>query len=84
MKRRFAVGLAALALLVFTLVQVSSAQEIRQIYVRGEGVVLVEPDQAYVSLGVTTEAPSAEEAQIKNANTMRNILCCPGRVGYQR
>jgi len=83
LKRRFAVGLAALALLVFTLVQVSSAQEIRQIYVRGEGVVLVEPDQAYVSLGVTTEAPSAEEAQIKNANTMRNILAALGELGIK-
>ncbi|NLY51785.1 MAG: SIMPL domain-containing protein [Firmicutes bacterium] len=81
--RRLTVGIFTLALLILAVAQFGLAQEIRQIYVQGEGVVQVEPDRAYISLGVTTEAPSAEEAQIKNANSMRNILAALGELGIK-
>jgi uncharacterized protein YggE len=81
--RRLTVGIFALTLLILAIAQVGLAQEIRQIYVQGEGVVQVEPDRAHINLGVTTEAPSAEEAQIKNANNMRNILAALGELGIK-
>lgn len=73
----------ALALLSLSFTEVGFAQEIRQIHVRGYGSMSVEPDLAYVSLGVETQALEAEEAQTKNAINMRNILAVLGEQGIK-
>lgn len=44
------------------------------ITVSGEGEVKVKPDTAYLSLGVETQAPTAREAQQRNARAMNTIL----------
>ena len=75
--------ISTLTLLFLAFAQVGFAQEKRQIYVQGEGTVQVDPDMAYVSLGVTTEAPSAEEAQVENAETMRSILAALAEMGIK-
>jgi uncharacterized protein YggE len=45
-----------------------------EITVNGEGVITVEPDIAYVSLGVNVSAATANEAQVKNATLMSQII----------
>ena len=53
----------------------------RTINVNGDGVVNVAPDIAYVSLGVTTEKSSVDEAQKNNATTMNNIIATIKKSG---
>ncbi|HBE76456.1 MAG TPA: hypothetical protein DDW65_01545 [Firmicutes bacterium] len=45
-----------------------------EIVVNGTGVVTVAPDIAYVSLGVSLIAPTAQDAQTKNALVMSQIM----------
>ncbi|NLJ87112.1 MAG: SIMPL domain-containing protein [Firmicutes bacterium] len=73
----------ALILVLVPFGQISFGQEIRQIHVRGEGSISVDPDLAYVSLGVVTQAPVAEEAQAKNALNMRNIFVALEELGIK-
>lgn len=40
----------------------------------GEGVVSIKPDQARVTVGVNTQAPTAEEATQRNAELVTNVL----------
>lgn len=47
--------------------------EKRTISVSGTGEIKVEPDVAYVTLGVVTQAKTAEEAQSENAKTMEQL-----------
>ncbi len=75
--------LITLIMLTFGSAQVAFAQEIRQIHVRGQGSIRVEPDLAYVNLGVVTQAGEAEEAQSKNALNMRNILVALEELGIK-
>lgn len=58
-------------------------QEIREIHVRGQGSIKVEPDLAHVSLGVVTQAEVAEAAQAQNALNMRNILVALEELGIE-
>lgn len=73
----------AIALLSVTFTEVGYAQEIRQVYVRGQGSIRVDPDMAFVNLGVVTQALEAEQAQTKNAINMRNILAALGELGIK-
>jgi uncharacterized protein YggE len=77
------ITVVALVLVSVTFAEVGFAQEIRQIYVRGQGSIAVDPDLAHVTLGVVTQAPEAEEAQAKNATNMRNILAALGEMGIK-
>jgi uncharacterized protein YggE len=52
----------------------TSEASVRTINVNGEGEVSAVPDIAYVSLGVTTEKSSVDEAQKNNSTTMNNII----------
>ncbi|NLK08741.1 MAG: SIMPL domain-containing protein [Firmicutes bacterium] len=76
MKRKMLLAKMFLVLLIFAVggTSVAFGQELRQVHVRGQGSIKVEPDLAHVSLGVTTEHEVAEEAQGLNALHMRNIL----------
>lgn len=40
----------------------------------GDGVVSIKPDQARLTLGVTTQGPTAEEATQRNADVLTNVL----------
>lgn len=46
----------------------------RVIVVSGEGIVYAEPDMALVQLGVQTNAPTAGEAQSRNATQMSRVI----------
>lgn len=45
-----------------------------EIVVNGEGSINVEPDIAYISLGVNVSAPAARDAQAKNAALMTKVI----------
>ncbi|NMB11223.1 MAG: SIMPL domain-containing protein [Firmicutes bacterium] len=77
------IAIAVLALVSVAFADVGLAQEIRQIYVRGQGSIGVDPDLAHITLGVVTQALEAEEAQTKNAINMRNILAALGEMGIK-
>lgn len=79
----FKVAIVAIALVWIAFPEVGFAQEIRQVYVQGQGSIRVDPDLAYVNLGVVTQAPEADEAQTKNAINMRNILAALGELGIK-
>ncbi|MDO8674186.1 MAG: SIMPL domain-containing protein [Dehalococcoidia bacterium] len=49
-------------------------QQSRIVVVSGEGTVFAEPDMAIVQLGVQTNAPTAGEAQSKNATQMSRVI----------
>lgn len=53
----------------------------RTINVNGDGEVSVTPDIAYVSLGVTTENSSVDEAQKSNSATMNNVIAAVKKAG---
>jgi len=46
----------------------------KAIAVSGEGTLFAEPDQAQISLGVQTQAKTADEAQRLNAETMGRVI----------
>ncbi|MBM4441571.1 MAG: SIMPL domain-containing protein [Candidatus Rokubacteria bacterium] len=48
----------------------------------GEGEVSVRPDQARLSLGVTTEAATAKEAMDANARTMTAVVAALATAGF--
>lgn len=54
-----------------------------EIVVNGEGAVAVEPDIAYVSLGVNVQAATAKEAQAKNAALMARVTTDLKNSGIQ-
>ena len=49
----------------------------------GEGEVIVPPDQAMLSLGVTTDAPTAKQALDDNARTMTAVLAALEQAGFK-
>ena len=49
----------------------------------GEGEVTLPPDQALLSLGVTTEAPTAKQALDDNARAMTNVLAALAQAGFR-
>ena len=79
----FRVVIITIALVWIAFPGVGFAQEIRQVYVQGQGSIRVDPDLAYVNLGVVTQAPEADDAQTKNAINMRNILAALGELGIK-
>ena len=48
----------------------------------GEGEVTVAPDQALLSLGVTTDAPTAKQALDDNARAMTAVLAALDQAGF--
>lgn len=91
-KLSFAFMTAAIFLLLMGIVSITNhkvlAAEVktseavaRTINVNGDGEVNVAPDIAYVSLGVTTEKSSVEEAQKSNSTTMNNIIAAIKKSG---
>lgn len=46
----------------------------RSLYVAGQGKINVEPDIAYITLGVVTEDKDAKAAQQKNAQSMSSVV----------
>jgi uncharacterized protein len=68
--------------------QVSPAQEVKDssqiLSVSGTGVVQVEPDLAYVRLGVQVRRPTAQEAQRGNAEIMARLLQSLEKAGLSR
>jgi uncharacterized protein YggE len=48
----------------------------------GEGEVTLSPDQALLSLGVTTDAPTAKQALDDNARAMTNVLAALAQAGF--
>jgi hypothetical protein len=48
----------------------------------GEGVVMVPPDQALLSLGVATEGPSAQDAMEQNARRTTAVLQALAAAGF--
>lgn len=53
----------------------------RTINVNGDGEISVAPDIAYVSLGVTTEKSTVDEAQKNNSTAMNNIIAAIKKAG---
>lgn len=53
----------------------------RTINVNGDGEVSVTPDIAYVTLGVTTEKSSVDEAQKSNSSTMNSVIAAIKKAG---
>lgn len=58
-----------------------TSEAAKTINVNGDGEVSVSPDIAYVSLGVTTEKSSVDEAQKNNSTTMNNVIAAIQKVG---
>ncbi|HOQ17165.1 MAG TPA: SIMPL domain-containing protein [Defluviitaleaceae bacterium] len=54
---------------------------INKITVRGEGVIKVKPDMAYITLGVRTENKDAKQAQKENANKMNQVIAAVKNMG---
>ena len=52
----------------------TAAQRAPFIRASGEGVVTIKPDQARVTVGVNTQAATAEEATQRNAEIVTNVL----------
>jgi uncharacterized protein YggE len=50
--------------------------------VTGEAELKLPPDQAVLSLGVTTEGPTAREAMEKNAQTMAAVMAALTKAGF--
>lgn len=50
--------------------------------VSGEAELKLPPDQAVLSLGVTTEGATAREAMDKNAQTMTEVMAALARAGF--
>jgi uncharacterized protein YggE len=50
--------------------------------VTGEAELKLPPDQAVLSLGVTTEGPTAREAMEKNAQTMTAVMAALANAGF--
>src|SRR5262245_53803608 len=50
--------------------------------VTGEAELKLPPDQAVLSLGVTTEGATAREAMDKNAQTMTEVMAALARAGF--
>jgi uncharacterized protein YggE len=67
---------------------ISPAQEVKDssqvLSVSGTGVVQVEPDLAYVRLGVQVRRPTAQEAQRGNAEIMAQVLQSLEKAGLPR
>jgi uncharacterized protein YggE len=63
-----------LSVLLILAYSITTYAESAEIVVNGEGVITVEPDIAYVSLGVNVSAATAKEAQVKNATLMSQII----------
>jgi uncharacterized protein YggE len=49
--------------------------------VTGNGQVEIQPDRALVTIGVTTQAPSAQDAAQQNANIMTNVITALEKLG---
>lgn len=64
----------ALVLAPLALAGVLAAQTPRTVRASGEAVVSVRPDMARVTVGVETQAATAQEAAAQNATTTENVL----------
>ncbi len=60
--------------LALTLAGIAAAETQRTITVTGEGVVETAPDQATISLGVTTNAETAVEALAANSDALTKVI----------
>ena len=49
----------------------------RTVTVSASGEVMAEPDQAHISTGVLSEAPTAREALTKNTEAMKKVVVEP-------
>jgi uncharacterized protein len=49
----------------------------------GEGEISVAPDQAMLSLGVTTDAPTAQQALDDNARAMTAVMAALAQAGFK-
>jgi uncharacterized protein YggE len=63
-----------LALAPLALASMLAAQTPRTVTASGEAVVSVKPDLARVTVGVETQAPTAQEAAAQNATITQNVL----------
>ena len=55
----------------------------REVFVNGSASIKVEPDQAYLQLGIVTEDPSAEVSQEKNAVISAQIVLALEELGIE-
>ncbi|MCZ2152586.1 MAG: SIMPL domain-containing protein [Bryobacterales bacterium] len=71
----FAMGAALVCLTAVSVAQtVESSATGTRITASGEATVTVKPDQALLSIGVTTQAPTSQEAGSRNAQQTQNLL----------
>ena len=78
--RRVALVVATVAALLVLVGPVAATTSV--IEATGEGEVTVAPDQAVLSLGVTTEAPTARQAVEDNARAMTAVLAALAQAGF--
>lgn len=79
--------LTLVALSICLFVSAASAallREDRVISVTGTGVVQIEPDTAYVKLGVEVIRKTAQEAQTENAGMMNNVIAVITKLGIPK
>ncbi len=78
-------GIGMVALVLFVAVGGAAAQpQMRSIHVQGQAGMSVEPDVAYLSVGVETQGDTAAEAQGLLAERASNVLASLSRAGVDR
>jgi uncharacterized protein YggE len=75
-----------IAILLLSIVLVAATAEVAAagstVEATGEGEVTLPPDQAMLSLGVTTDAPTAKQALDDNARVMTDVLAALTQAGF--
>lgn len=72
--KKIIMGLISLVLIVGMTVPAFATDVSRHISVSGEGIVVVQPDQASINIGVETEGKDSEVAQKQNAEKMTKVM----------
>jgi hypothetical protein len=79
--RSLTAGAIAIAALATTPALADEAKISRTISMTGHGEVMVVPDMADISIGVTSQAPTAREAQTANSESMNRIIAALKAAG---
>ncbi len=77
-------GIGMVALMLFVAVSGAAAQEKRSIRVQGQATMSVEPDVAYLSVGVETQGDTAAKAQGLLAERASKVLAALSQAGIDR
>jgi uncharacterized protein len=97
LSKKMKIGIIALVFLVFagfaSFTNASSDEEDktptspeakREVFVSGTGSIKLEPDTAYLQLGIVTEHEQAQESQTRNAEISKNVIQALEALGIEK